>query len=590
MRLLNVHTLQLEEFFKDEPPYTILSHTWGDEEVSFQDLSSGAAENLKGYQKLLGCCSKSAEEGFDYTWIDTCCIDKTSSAELSEAINSMFLWYAKSKFCYSFLSDVSFQAGDNIDAEGSNFAESRWFKRGWTLQELLAPENVVFFDRGWTEIGTKISLGTTISRITGIEPLALNYGVCHVYGYHRCGGFSVAQKMAWAALRETTREEDEAYCLLGLFQVNMPLLYGEGRFRAFVRLQTEIVKSSDDDSIFAFVDDGSNRGLLARSPFTFCGSAMISSPSRRQFLDGAPKIEPESLSTFELKKNQITLSAPLIQLGSSPITAYQLDFDGKTTKEEPYLPIRGEAEFLVVLSCSFTKGRVAIILYAVTIGRNTFYYRPAEFTNLLVVDFADCKKLPPPQKISIMERGAFDTRICAAPSRAQADDNGILRLIMAMSPVLQACCDSRWPQLGSNSNLVSLDNLGRQQQLSVICPQVVLFDFAFRLPPSHFPPICRDSIVTPKQDASPRPRGLKLHCSWMSGTAMVSMHPEVLTKIWGEDGDYSVSAVLLPKSNIDASNAETASCKFRFDDRRSLVIKVRSSSHMRIVYMYLGLE
>ncbi len=142
MRLLNVKTFELEEFVSDDvPDYTILSHTWGDEEVSFQDLTSGNYKHLRGYRKVEGCCATSRREGFRYTWIDTCCIDKSSSSELSESINSMFEWYKRSAVCYALLCDVH---GEEPLADGSGFAQSRWFTRGWTLQELIAPEIVVF--------------------------------------------------------------------------------------------------------------------------------------------------------------------------------------------------------------------------------------------------------------------------------------------------------------------------------------------------------------------------------------------------------------------------------------------------------------
>jgi len=167
MRLLNVKSRGLEDFRDDEcPEYSIFSHTWGEEEVTYEHLISGTAESLEGYKKLLGCCRVSANEGYRYTWIDTCCIDKSSSAELSEAINSMFRFYAKSAVCYAYLSDV----GEDY----LGLSESRWFSRGWTLQELIAPSDVVFLDSQWREIGTKSSLTRTIASITGINPQVLS--------------------------------------------------------------------------------------------------------------------------------------------------------------------------------------------------------------------------------------------------------------------------------------------------------------------------------------------------------------------------------------------------------------------------------
>jgi hypothetical protein len=176
----------------------------------------------------------------------------------------MFRWYKDAKVCYAYLSDVLVEDG-SPSATNSSFRKSKWFTRGWTLQELLAPETVIFFDREWIEIGTKSSLEAAISSITGIE---------HLSGFEKA---CVAQKMSWASRRETLRTEDMAYCLLGLFGVNMPLLYGEGD-KAFIRLQMEIMRVSDDESIFAWTDEtlrNSRSGLLARSPIAFKDSGDI---------------------------------------------------------------------------------------------------------------------------------------------------------------------------------------------------------------------------------------------------------------------------------------------------------------------------
>jgi len=215
MRLLDTKTLKLYEFFGSNiPPYAILSHTWGDGEVSFQEMQSGDAGSKAGYEKVKRCCEIAAAGGFQYAWVDTCCIDKTSSSELSEAINSMYLWYKDSGVCYAYLSDVpsiDLQAVQEI--RGSvPFRQSRWFTRGWTLQELLAPDELVFYAQDWTKIGPRSSLESLIKEITRI-PLPEWRGAC------------VAQIMSWASGRETTRSEDAAYCLMGLFGVNMPLLY-----------------------------------------------------------------------------------------------------------------------------------------------------------------------------------------------------------------------------------------------------------------------------------------------------------------------------------------------------------------------------
>lgn len=263
MHPLDTSTFMLHEFQGSAIPYyAILSHRWESEEVSFRDLQSGKGRDMVGFRKIKGCCAQAVTEGWKYVWIDSCCIDKSSSAELSEAINSMFRWYKDAQVCYAYLSDVPEGDGDP-SAAGSAFRNSKWFTRCWTLQELLAPSRVVFYNHDWTEIGTKSSLCDVITFVTGIKPLANHQDA------------SVAQKMSWASRRETTREEDMAYCLMGLFGVNMPPLYGEGE-NSFMKLQLEILNKSDDESIFAWREiQWSLGGLLARSPAAFRESGDI---------------------------------------------------------------------------------------------------------------------------------------------------------------------------------------------------------------------------------------------------------------------------------------------------------------------------
>jgi hypothetical protein len=268
MRLLHTTNYKLEEFGAHEIPlYAILSHTWGENEITFQDIESADVKKEERCEKIRNTCTVAADHGFDYVWIDTCCIDKTSSAELSEAINSMYRWYQESAVCYAYLADVLSKADDHQSmARSSEFSKSKWFTRGWTLQELIAPFIVIFFDQKWQEIGTKSSLRQPISEITGIpDSILLGDDL-------ECA--SVAQRMSWASERETTRVEDRAYCLIGIFSVNMPLLYGEGE-RAFIRLQEEIIKVSDDHSLFAWESDDSSGSLLATSPAAFSNSSKI---------------------------------------------------------------------------------------------------------------------------------------------------------------------------------------------------------------------------------------------------------------------------------------------------------------------------
>lgn len=307
MRLINCSTLQVEEFSNvDVPPYAILSHTWGDDEVLFADLPfRRATKSRKAYRKIGFTCAQALRDGLKYAWIDTCCIDKSSSAELSEAINSMFAWYRSSTRCYAYLSDV---LGAEVD---DKFLKSRWFTRGWTLQELLAPEDVIFYDQQWNEIGRKSEHAESISKATGIDAGALteppNSGRKRQdSGFDR---FCIAKRMSWASRRETTRPEDIAYCLLGIFDVNMPLLYGEGD-RAFLRLQEEIIKLSADDSILAWgLSLDENRPSLL-SPCVF-GDLLASSP--QDFMHCADlQRTSEPMSPFTLTNLGLRIQLPLV--------------------------------------------------------------------------------------------------------------------------------------------------------------------------------------------------------------------------------------------------------------------------------------
>ncbi|KAF2673633.1 HET-domain-containing protein, partial [Microthyrium microscopicum] len=239
MRLINTKTLQLEYFLGEAPAYAILSHTWGPEEVSYAEMRDGTGQEKQGYQKIVKCCQIAADEGYSYAWIDTCTIDKSSSAELSEAINSMFQWYKKSAVCYAYLEDYD-------EADPSSLDKSRWFTRGWTLQELIAPSTVRFYSGEWKEFGTRKSLVKNIYKITKIDEDVLLTGSSFLYEK------SIAKRMSWASTRQTTKPEDTAYCLLGIFDCTLPLLYGEGLAKAFIRLQENIIQASRDQSIFAW--------------------------------------------------------------------------------------------------------------------------------------------------------------------------------------------------------------------------------------------------------------------------------------------------------------------------------------------------
>lgn len=244
MRLLHSKTYELHEFIgKEVKEYAILSHTWGSDEVLFEDLKSTGYAQRSSWKKIEYCCRQAMEDKIEWVWVDTICIDKSSSAELSEAINSMFSWYRDAKVCYAYLADIP---GDPNRLERDTWLNSRWFSRGWTLQELLAPQKMIFYGELWDRLGTRIELSNIISEISGIQTSALGGSQKDIAKY------SIAKRMCWASRRRTTRPEDIAYCLLGIFGVNMPLLYGEGRERAFLRLQEEIMRDSDDHTLFAW--------------------------------------------------------------------------------------------------------------------------------------------------------------------------------------------------------------------------------------------------------------------------------------------------------------------------------------------------
>jgi hypothetical protein len=224
------------------PKYAILSHTWGDdsEEVTLKDIKDGTGQEKTGYDKIRLCAAQIKHNGLRHFWIDTCCIDQTNNNEVSEAINSMFRWYQNATRCYVYLADVSVADHDHdvqqTKAWEPAFQASKWFNRGWTLQELLAPPSVEFYSKDWELLGNKASLELNISEITGIPVEALRG--------RPLDEFSVADRMLWAEKRETTRKEDLAYSLLGIFGVYMPLIYGEGRDHAFVRLRKVIGEQS----------------------------------------------------------------------------------------------------------------------------------------------------------------------------------------------------------------------------------------------------------------------------------------------------------------------------------------------------------
>jgi heterokaryon incompatibility protein (HET) len=245
MRLLLLDddcNFSLTKFAEHEvPPYAILSHVWGPDgtEVTYNEILDGKRSNKAGYGKLHFCAAQAKKDGLQYFWIDTCCIDKSDAIELQTAINSMFRWYQRAAKCYVFLPDVSTgkHSRSSEPLWESAFRRSQWFTRGWTLQELLAPRSVVFFSRDGKQLGDKDSLELQIHEITGIQVEALRGHLSQ---------FSFNERRLWAANRKTTFEEDQVYCLMGIFGVFLLPNYGESKEYAFLRLKDEINRRSSD--------------------------------------------------------------------------------------------------------------------------------------------------------------------------------------------------------------------------------------------------------------------------------------------------------------------------------------------------------
>ena len=359
MRLLNARTKTLEEFFDDNiPRYAILSHTWGHNEPTYRDFA--APGNRDANIKIDGCCDQALLDKYEYVWIDTICIDKSSSAELSEAINSMYTWYESAGVCYAYLSDVSSDhntpVAQLVDPD-TDFCRSKWFTRGWTLQELIAPRRVVFYNSRWLKIMEKRILRdwdrpvysreekqrdwhSVLGKITRIPYEVLN-------GSAALTEITVAARMTWAANRRTTRKEDIAYCLLGIFKINMSMLYGEGD-RAFTRLQEEIIRISDDETIFAWGFNNekthdacaTKNRLLASSPADFLGCEKIRKFSPTEYFRSGNRMPTH----YSMTNKGLLFERPLMVLPAPFYTALvplNCTPDPETCSKILALPLKG---------------------------------------------------------------------------------------------------------------------------------------------------------------------------------------------------------------------------------------------------------
>ena len=344
MRFLNTRTGDFQTVGRpEEVRYAILSHVWMVEEQTYGDvcriqddvrqarladprIPQDAVLQKLGPKIREACKFARQEDDIDLIWIDTCCIDKSSSAELGEAINSMFDWYARSTVCYAFLHDVDVLEDPYLPSSG--FRRSRWYTRGWTLQELIAPRIVVFLSSTWRYIGAKHGMAALVEEITGVDQGVL-VGTIPVHSV------SVARRMFWAAHRTTTRKEDEAYCLLGIFGVSMPIIYGEGPM-AFLRLQEKILKRIPDQSIFVWsyavpiaadeqdvhyeaLADDTHYTLLASSPALFSSSGNVVSITKDALAEIIGiHIPPPA---YAITSYGLRATFPLIQLANSVFVA-----------------------------------------------------------------------------------------------------------------------------------------------------------------------------------------------------------------------------------------------------------------------------
>ena len=330
-------TKVLESVDDESTKYAILSHRWinptevdYEEMVDLAKMESEARDEIRqrpGYKKILDGCEQAKRDGYEWLWVDACCIDKRSSAELSEAINSMFRWYEGSGVCYAYLHDVpcsSFPTVRNRERYHKSNGWPEWFSRGWTLQEMIATRIVHFFNKDWHHIGDKKTLSRILSNVTRVPQHILTDGLS---SNRPC----IAQIMSWAADWTTTRVEDRAYSLMGLLDVNIPMLYGEGK-KAFHRLQLEIIRMSNDQSIFAWGCNEANvrsGSILADDPSFFRKCHDVELMDFDQFVqslkDRIPEtglLEEDRFGTFPITNRGIQIWLPLRPCSPSVFQAW----------------------------------------------------------------------------------------------------------------------------------------------------------------------------------------------------------------------------------------------------------------------------
>ncbi|KAH0431149.1 het domain-containing protein [Colletotrichum camelliae] len=452
MRLINVSTYEIEEFFGEEiPNYAILSHTWiGGEEVTFQEFSDqkekakNGARTKSGWDKIENTARLAWEDKHEHVWIDTCCIDKTSSAELTEAINSMMSWYEKSQVCYTYLRDVPSRPPRKEQEDA--FRDSRWFTRGWTLQELLAPSKLIFIFADWMRFDTRDKMADLVSSISGIDASFLctpeaqertsDNSAIRVSRRAKLESASIAQRMSWASKRRTSRVEDIAYCLLGIFDINMPLLYGEGP-KAFLRLQEQILMSSDDQSILAWNFEGFQTEYAYEN-----GENWWSDYDRELEYAGLFATSPAAFSTCKnIKRTHI--GKPALH---SLITnrGLRLELRLGPSVDFPY----------AFLQCHDKDAPVDVVALPLTPTPEGFYVRAR--LPLRLVDYRFLRKSPPTE-LYALKYGNYAMR-----RKTGKEYTVIIRNLPKEIKILDSCCESG--NMGPYSQVI-IDNDGRNDRM-----------------------------------------------------------------------------------------------------------------------------
>lgn len=282
MWLINTSTVRPREFTSSTPPYVIFSHTTATTEASFEELEQTRSDSCKEKFNIIErACDLARAAGIEWLWNHSACVDERSSAALSEAINSLAQVHRNCEYIIIYLEDLDWEPGGE-DLTSERLATCRWIRNIWAIPEIIFPREASFYSSEWKQIGTKKSLLLHLSSIIGIDRAVLEDSDC-------LEDYSIARRMSWASEMSVSRIEDSAYALLGLFDISMPIVYGEGR-KAFLKLQEEIMRDTDDLSLLAWddLDDQEYNGLFAQS--SACFRRFRNGPTTSLFVKGEVQI------------------------------------------------------------------------------------------------------------------------------------------------------------------------------------------------------------------------------------------------------------------------------------------------------------